>query len=85
MTEDTREYCDYCGGDGDLRDGTPCPFCDGSGRVDEATTISEKSEHIKQLALIHSQQCMAHHGTGPEVQAAWIELCKAIDVYEERR
>jgi len=38
------------------------------------------SDKIKQLALIHSQQCMAHHGTGPEVQAAWIELCKAIDL-----
>lgn len=38
-----------------------------------------KSDRIKQLALIHSQQCMAHHGTGPEVKAAWDDLCKALD------
>lgn len=49
--------------------------------------VQEKAKcvHIKALAIIHSQQCMAHHGTGPEVQAAWIEFCKCVDVYEERK
>jgi hypothetical protein len=46
----------------------------------ELRRLHANAEKVKQLALIHSQQCMAHHGRGPEVQAAWIELCKAIDL-----
>ena len=51
-------------------------------RAQQAADRLEKLDFykIKALALTHSQQCMAHHGTGPEVQAAWIELCKVIDL-----